>query len=152
MPTYKGIQMSQDVYELSIGQFKEEPPAEANKLWRSANKETLELAFDAIWSGLGGDASDWAHSALFDAERNWEIDRYNEALRIGVEIHGGQYMRKKSGHSNPGGLRRDYQKANRCRVLDIDLFQLSTDMVNHDEIAILRKFYINKRRTHATIK
>lgn len=141
--------MSQEVYELSLAQFSEESPGDANKEWRSADREALERAFDTIWMQLGGQPNDWARSTRFDPERDWEIDRYNETLRIGVEIHGGQYQ-SVSGHKNPGGLRRDYQKSNRCRVLEIDLFQLSTDMVNANEIQIIRKFYLNKQATHTT--
>lgn len=135
MPILLGVEVSDDVYEANrhLATPQKQDRTDARREVDRLQRERLENLFDAIWLRVGGDPEFWLRGYMFDVERGWHIDRYNEALRIGVEIHGGQYM-KKSGHSNVAGMQRDWEKVNRCNQLGIVLFGLTTAMVNADEI------------------
>ena len=144
--TVNGIHMSREVYELSKDQFgPSQPPAEANRALRAANRDSLESDFDGIWRLLGGSDDDWLHNYQFDTDSSMEIDRYHPAAGLGVEIDGGQYMRK-SGHSNMDGLERDAMKGNRCNELGIELWRLTTSMVDYDEVARIRDRVIERTK------
>lgn len=138
MPQLFGMDVSPDVYNDNkhLATPAKQPKTDARKEIDRLNRERLERQFDDIWQRLGGDPEFWQHGHLFDSERGWHIDRYNEKYRIGVEIHGGQFL-KKSGHSNAKGQQRDWEKVNRCHVLGIRLFGLTTAMVNVDEVRLI---------------
>ena len=135
MPTLLGLDVSPDVLEANqhLLEQKKQPKTNVQKEIARMKREQLERQFDAIWVQGGGDPDFWEHSFKFDDERGWSIDRYNPEHKIGVEIHGGQFM-KRSGHNNATGVQRDWEKANRCNELGITLFGLTTAMVNTTEI------------------
>ena len=135
MPQLFGLEVSDHVYEKNahLATPTKQPKTDVRKQLDRLQREKLERQFDTIWQHVGGDPDFWQHGYLFDDERGWHLDRYNEEHRIAVEIHGGQYM-KKSGHSNAKGQQRDWEKLNRCNELGITLFALTTAMVTADEI------------------
>jgi len=136
MPQLFGVDVSADVYEANKHLTKPAPKApktDARKAIDKILRERLERQFDDIWARLGGDPDFWQAGHNFDDERGWHIDRYNAEHKIGVEIHGGQFM-KKSGHSNAAGMQRDWEKVNRCNELGIVLFGLTTKMVDTTNI------------------
>lgn len=135
MPQLFGIEVSDDVYQANQHHATppKQPKTDARKEIDRTDGKRLENQFDAIWMRLGGDPDFWLRGHPFDGERGWHIDRYNAEHKIGVEIHGGQFM-KKSGHSNAKGQQRDWEKVNRCHSLGIVLFGLTTAMVNVENV------------------
>lgn len=131
MPKLFGQEVSPDFYELNK-HFAEQPKlpkTDVEKLIQAEQRQVLERRFDSLWLRCGGKPDFWQPGYLFDSERGWHIDRYNAEYRIGVELHGGQFM-KKSGHSNAAGQQRDWEKLLRCHELDILLIGLTTAMVS----------------------
>lgn len=130
MPKLFGNDVSPDTYELNKHYLETPklPKTDAEKFIQAEQRQVLERRFDSLWVRCGGAPDFWQHGYLFDSERGWHIDRYNAEYRIGVEIHGGQFM-KKSGHSNAKGQQRDWEKLLRCYELGITLIGLTTGMV-----------------------
>ena len=143
MPTLFGQEVSDQTYELNkhlIAPPKQEK-TDARKAIEKLMREKLERRFDDLWLKAGGNPNFWQHGHQFDTERQWHIDRYNDEHRIGVEIHGGQWAKDgKSGHRNPKGMQRDWNKLNRCHELGITLWVLVTDTVTIDEVDRLKRF------------
>lgn len=146
MPQLFGVDVSTDVYEANrhLATPPKQPKTDARKVIDQILREKLERQFDDIWQRLGGDPEFWQHGYTFDAERGWHIDRYNAEYKIGVEIHGGQFM-KKSGHSNAAGMQRDWEKLNRCNVMGITLFGLTTKMVDVEHVETIRTFVAHRQ-------
>lgn len=147
MPTLFGQEVSEDVYNANAHLITppKQPKTDARKVIDKLMREKLERRFDDLWKKAGGDPDFWQHSAKFDTERCWEIDRYNAEHRIGVEIHGGQWAKDgKSGHRNASGMQRDWEKLNRCHELGITLWVLVTATVTIDETDRLKRF-LDKR-------
>lgn len=143
MPTLLGIDVSDHVYEANkhLVTPTPQPQTDARKVIEKLLWEKLERRFDDLWLKVGGDPDFWQHGYLFDNDRDWHIDRYNEQHRVGVEIHGGQFAKDgKSGHRNVKGMQRDWEKLNRCHELGITLWVLTTAMVNIDEVDRLKRF------------
>lgn len=138
MPQLFGIDVSDDVLAANAHLAKPTPKApktDARKVIDKILREKLERQFDDIWQRLDGDPDFWQGDYGFDDDRGWHIDRYNAEYKIGVEIHGGQFAKDgKSGHRNPTGMQRDWEKLNRCNELGITLFGLTTAMVSVDHI------------------
>ncbi len=130
MPKLFDIEVSPDVYESNkhLATPPKLPKTDVEKFIQAEQRQVLERRFDSLWVRCGGDADFWQPNYLFDSERGWHIDRYNAEYRIGVEIHGGQFM-KKSGHSNAKGQQRDWEKLLRCTELGIVLVALTSAMV-----------------------
>lgn len=158
MPKLFGMEVSQEVYEKNKHKEGKQkaPPSQAEKQRRQAEQEALERRFDTIWVQVGGEPNYWSCGALFDDKRDWHIDRYNADDKIGVEIDGGQYM-KRSGHNNISGIERDARKLNRCNQLGITLFRLTTSMVSYDDVSMILQYVrgkhgqlesTNSRKTH----
>lgn len=146
MPQLFGQDVSPDVYEANkhLATPPKQPKTEARKEVDRLQREALERRFDTLWLKAGGDPDFWLRGYLFDTERGWHLDRYNKQHRIAVEIHGGQFAKNgRSGHRNPGGMQRDWDKLNRCTELGITLWVLVTATVNIDEVDRLKR-YIDK--------
>lgn len=131
MPKLFDIEVSPDVYAANahLAMPTKLPKTDVEKLIQAEQRQVLERRFDTLWLRCGGQPDFWQSGYLFDADRGWHIDRYNAEYRIGVELHGGQYMRK-SGHSNAKGQQRDWEKLLRCHELGILLIALTTAMVS----------------------
>lgn len=130
MPKLFDLEVSDEVYRANahLATPTKLPKTDVKKLIAAEQRQVLERRFDSLWVRCGGDADFWQPGCLFDSEKGWHIDRYNAEYRIGVEIHGGQFM-KKSGHSNAKGQQRDWEKLLRCYELGITLIGLTTGMV-----------------------
>lgn len=130
MPKLFDLDVSEEVYQANAHLVTpaKAPPTDARQLIYAEQRKVLESRFDDLWVRCGGAPDFWQPGYLFDPGRLWHIDRYNADLRIGVELHGGQYMRK-SGHSNAQGQQRDWEKLLRCCELGIVLVALTTGMV-----------------------
>ena len=91
----------------------------------------LERTFMTYWKWAGGGDDDWETDYKFDLPNSkMEYDFAMPALRIAVEVNGGQNRGGKSGHGNWEGLERDAVKINRSLVLGWRLWILTTSMVN----------------------
>ncbi len=142
MPKLFGVDVSDDVYNANIHQIEQtvhEGRTSVEAKIRRLAAERLERQFDDIWLHVGGAHDFWEVGVLFDTERGWHLDRYNAGQRIGVEIHGGQFM-KVSGHSSVKGQQRDWEKLNRCNELGITLWAFTTAMVNAEQVERLLNF------------
>lgn len=146
MPKLFGVEVSDEVYikNRHLDELIKEEKSSARKEIDRMQRDRLERRFDDIWLSLGGAEPPfwpdfWVNGHQFDGERGWHIDRYNRRTCTGVEIHGGQFMRK-SGHSNARGQQRDWEKLNRCHELGIVLWGFTTAMVNVDDVGRLMTF------------
>lgn len=115
--------------------------AAMKKSGRKRNR-TLENKFDTLWKHCGGVDANWQTDYKFDLpDSGMEIDRAIPDLKIGIEIDGGQSM-KKGGHSNWNGVHRDAVKTNRCIILGWTLFRLTTSTMSPEFIKPIVE-YIN---------
>lgn len=132
-------------WSLSTAKAKKRTPAQ--RILLDAKRTELEYKFLGIWRQLGGEPDFWVKAYIpgFDFAQchEYELDFYNEATSIAVEIQGGQYM-PKSGHSNIDGLGRDADKLARCNVLGIMLFHLPTNRVSAEWVNVILQ--LAKRR------
>lgn len=138
MPKMFDREVSEDFYQLNKHYLEQPklPKTDVRKAIDAIQRTALERRFDDLWLRCGGEPDFWRPNYLFDSERDWHIDRYNEQYRIGVEIHGGQWAKKgESGHRNPGGFQRDWEKLLRCVEMDIQLVALTTAMVSAAHVA-----------------
>lgn len=147
MPKLFDIEVSADVYAANqhLATQQKRPKTDVERMIQAEQRQVLEHRFDGLWVRSGGTSDFWQAGYLFDTERGWHIDRYNAEYRIGVEIHGGQFM-KKSGHSNAKGQQRDWEKLLRCVELGIELVALTSAMVTPayiDRIVAI----VNKRKS-----
>lgn len=69
----------------------------------------------------------------FHPTRFWRVDFRIEGVPLLVEIHGGQWMRGKSGHSSGSGLARDWDKSNNAQLLGYTYLQFGTAQVKSGE-------------------
>lgn len=144
MPKLFDSDVSPDVYEMNkhLATPPKLPKTDVRKAIDAIQRTALERRFDDLWLRCGGEPDFWRPNYLFDSAKGWHIDRYNEQYRIGVEIHGGQFMAK-SGHSNTKGQQRDWEKLLRCYELGVQLIGLTSAMVSaaHVErvVAIVEK-------------
>lgn len=131
MPKLFDLDVSDEVFAANahLATLPKLPKTDVLKAVDSIQRTALERRFDDLWTRCSGEPDFWQPNYLFDSERDWHIDRYNETYRIGVEIHGGQFMAK-SGHSNAKGQQRDWEKLLRCHELGIMLIALTSKMVS----------------------
>jgi very-short-patch-repair endonuclease len=80
-------------------------------------------------------------------ERRFEIDFAYPEKKAGIEIQGGQYM-KKSGHNSATGLSRDYEKQNLALLNGWKILQYGTAEVRKNPFKILNeiKFLISGQK------
>jgi hypothetical protein len=134
MPKLFDLDVSPDVFAANahLATPPKLPKTDVEKLILSEKRKELVRRFDSLWVRCGGDPDFWRTDYQFDNldGRDWHIDRYNVEYKIGVEIHGGQWAKDgKSGHRNPAGFQRDWEKVLRCAELGVLLIGLTTAMV-----------------------
>lgn len=94
-----------------------------------AQREKLRNKFLDHWRFLGG-AEVWVPEYTFHPERQWPIDLAIPSLKIMVELDGGTWSRKKTGHNWGVGIRRDHEKQNAAVALGWRPFRYTTDMLS----------------------
>lgn len=87
----------------------------------------LQTAFETLYRQLGG-VGEWRYNYRFLPGRRYELDYALPAIKTGVEVNGGQWM--KSGHSSGRGLHRDADKQNLAILHGWVVFWLTTDMLS----------------------
>lgn len=92
----------------------------------SSSVTPLQAAFETLYRQLGG-VGEWEYNYRFLPGRRYELDYALPAIRVGVEVNGGQWM--KSGHSSGRGLHRDADKQNHAVAAGWAVFWLTTDML-----------------------
>lgn len=99
-----------------------------NKGQRTTEAMTpLQAAFETLYRQLGG-VGEWEYNYRFLPGRRYELDYALPAIRVGIEVNGGQWV--KSGHSSGRGLHRDADKQNRAIEAGWRIFWLTTDMLS----------------------
>lgn len=114
----------------------------AQQTLRQAKRNVLENKFLDLWRWAGGEVDFWQKVWIPGYQGHaskLELDLFNEATRVAVEVQGGQFLNK-SGHKNPSGLHRDAVKLAKCNELGISLFHLTTDMVTEEWAKIILNF------------
>ena len=126
-------------------------PAQPDPVRVSETASTLEHKFMRLWERLGGDLT-YVRNYRFDLpDSRMELDVAWPALRIGIEINGGQAFGHKSGHGNWAGLERDAYKQNRCVQRGWTLFWLTTSMLTPSHVQPLVDFVRHAQETsHAS--
>lgn len=112
----------------------------------STEKEpsSLERRFMLKWAFLNGNA-DFVRNYRFDLPHSrMELDFAWPALKIAIEINGGQALGNRSGHGNWNGLERDAVKQNRCIYLGWTLFFVTTSMISEEHLMPIVQ-YIEER-------
>lgn len=95
----------------------------------SSSVTPLQAAFETLYRQLGG-VGEWRYNYRFLPGRRYELDYALPAIRVGVEVQGGQWAKGKSGHSSGRGLHRDADKQNRAIEAGWRIFWLTTDMLS----------------------
>ena len=93
----------------------------------SSSVTPLQAAFETLYRQLGG-VGEWEYNYRFLPGRRYELDYALPAIRVGIEVNGGQWV--KSGHSSGRGLHRDADKQNRAIEAGGCIFWLTTDMLS----------------------
>ena len=93
----------------------------------SSSVTPLQAAFETLYRQLGG-VGEWEYNYRFLPGRRYELDYALPAIKTGVEVNGGQWM--KSGHSSGRGLHRDADKQNLAILHGWVVFWLTTDMLS----------------------
>lgn len=114
-----------------------ERPSVAREI-EAMQRRNLENRFLALWQRFGGPTDGMERDYRFDQPHSrMEFDFAWPALRLAVEVNGGQYKGAKSGHGSVRGLERDAKKIWAAQVKGWRLFVLTSSMVTADNVAEL---------------
>lgn len=90
---------------------------------KKAAKSQLEQAFLGLWNeprisvpGFSGHRPVPEREYRFHERRQWRFDFAWPEQRVAVEIHGGTYQRKRTGHTSMTGHQRDCEKMNAAQL------------------------------------
>lgn len=53
----------------------------------------------------------------FHQHRRWRFDMALPSLKIGIEYHGGYFMKRAGGHQTVSGAQRDWEKLNEAQIM-----------------------------------
>ena len=62
--------------------------------------------------------------------RRYRLDFAHPETKVGVEINGGTWSRRKGGHSSGAGIQSNYEKINLCQMNGWVVFQLDSEMID----------------------
>lgn len=87
-------------------------------------ESTLERKFRTLLELHAIDA--WVQEYKFHPTRRWRFDFAWPKYKIAVELQGGVYLRRRSGHSSRSGIQADIDKGNAATVLGWSVLQFTT--------------------------
>lgn len=135
-------------------QFYQPPPNESltphqahyRKLIKSAESNKYEAIF--LLQSATYELPALEHNYKFDLpDSRMEMDFAHVPTKVGVEIQGGIYSNKRTGHSTREGIERDIRKINSAQMKGWLLILLSPQMVIDGSGALLAKEAIDLRQT-----
>lgn len=99
-------------------------------------KSSLEDGFETLlkYNGISGYVRDYRQVV---PKRRYELDFAWPALKVGIEIQGGVWLRR-SGHTRAGQVA-DYRKLNLATVYGWKVLQFSMDMLRRDPLGCIEQ-------------
>lgn len=91
----------------------------------------LESKFLAYWGEYGLKERAPVPQWKFHSRRKWRIDFAWPSIKVGVELHGGEFM-KKSGHTTGLGLAKDCEKMRHAQLNGWILLPFTGNEINSD--------------------
>ena len=77
--------------------------------------------------------------------RRFKFDFLIENTNLVIEIQGGTWARKKSGHNSGVGIRRDCEKSNLAQAHGLIIFKFTSDMIISGEAIAFLCEYLNSK-------
>ena len=124
MPKLFGVEVSQDVYNLSKHLLDEQPgeKTEARKDLDAEVRNNFARTFEAIWQMLDGPPLE--KEFKFHDKRKWRNDYLHRPTRTIIELDGGVYNGGR--HVRPKGFIDDCVKLNEATMLGYFLIRIPT--------------------------
>jgi len=107
-------------------------------------RSPLESRFLTLWTNQWGCLIILESEKMIVPGRKFRFDFVHFKTKTAIEIQGGTYCRK-SRHSSPTGLDRDYTKINLAIINNWKVFQLSTVMVTKDWINAIGNYILEQK-------
>lgn len=102
---------------------------------RKTNASKLEDQFYGLWLSSGGFPLQ-RQVKIRDIIPEWgkrrhSVDFFSAEHRCVIEIQGGTFQRRRTGHSSGVGIRKDYVKCNLLQLAGFTFVQLDTDLAKN---------------------